>query len=263
MQTYWVYRATREIIAGAIQTLNLNIMFLSNGRKPEHIEKLHTDKEGIVIYLCIVLYLSPTLFLWQYHCLFYGWSTVANCPFDPVCFSGGAKGDAYHRWPHCPCPEHHRAHSILLRESGRHTNMQTTVWICEYDRHDSQKSFSFCRPVIKTLVPQMMEAHLSRDKAIKSCIAQTSEVVGQLREARAKDNDNLALIRQLRKEQTNVSPLPNTRGLSTTPNCKTWVNQPSHSRVAGRLWKTFLVCGSVRINQKTHSHITLLLCQIM
>lgn len=58
----------------------------------------------------------------------------------------------------------------------------------------------------------MMEAHLSRDKAIKSCIAQTSEVVGRLREERAKDSDNLALIKQLRKEQTNVSLVSNTRG---------------------------------------------------
>lgn len=53
----------------------------------------------------------------------------------------------------------------------------------------------------------MMEAHLSRDKAIKACIAQTSEVVGQLREQRAKDNENMALIKQLRKEQTKVSPV--------------------------------------------------------
>lgn len=65
----------------------------------------------------------------------------------------------------------------------------------------------------------MMEAHLSRDKAIKSCIAQTSEVVGHLREERAKDSENLALIKQLRKEQTKVSPVSNTRGLQTPPSC--------------------------------------------
>uniref|UniRef100_A0A4W6DL68 Protein MIX23 n=1 Tax=Lates calcarifer TaxID=8187 RepID=A0A4W6DL68_LATCA len=58
-------------------------------------------------------------------------------------------------------------------------------------------SFSMCPP-------QMMEAHLSRDKAIKACIAQTSEVVGQLREERAKDSNNLAIIKQLRKEQTKL-----------------------------------------------------------
>uniref|UniRef100_A0A668RKY0 Protein MIX23 n=1 Tax=Oreochromis aureus TaxID=47969 RepID=A0A668RKY0_OREAU len=56
----------------------------------------------------------------------------------------------------------------------------------------------------KQLYESMMEAHLSRDKAIKACIAQTSEVVGQLREQRAKDNENMALIKQLRKEQTKL-----------------------------------------------------------
>ncbi|XP_034025359.1 coiled-coil domain-containing protein 58 [Thalassophryne amazonica] len=56
----------------------------------------------------------------------------------------------------------------------------------------------------KELYESMMEAHQRRDKAIKSCIAQTSEVVGQLREERAKDNDNLELIKQLRKEQTKL-----------------------------------------------------------
>ncbi|XP_029002840.1 protein MIX23 isoform X4 [Betta splendens] len=56
----------------------------------------------------------------------------------------------------------------------------------------------------KQLYESMLEAHLSRDKAIKSCIAQTSEVVGQLREQRAKDSENMAVIKQLRKEQTKL-----------------------------------------------------------
>ncbi|XP_034562941.1 coiled-coil domain-containing protein 58 [Notolabrus celidotus] len=56
----------------------------------------------------------------------------------------------------------------------------------------------------KQLYETMMEAHLSRDKAIKSCIAQASAEVGQLREERAKDSDNMALIKQLRKEQTKL-----------------------------------------------------------
>ncbi|XP_075994219.1 protein MIX23 [Genypterus blacodes] len=56
----------------------------------------------------------------------------------------------------------------------------------------------------KQLYESMMEAHLSRDKAIKACIAQTSSAVGCLREERAKDGDNLALIKQLRKQQTNL-----------------------------------------------------------
>ncbi|XP_068588478.1 protein MIX23 isoform X1 [Cebidichthys violaceus] len=56
----------------------------------------------------------------------------------------------------------------------------------------------------KQLYESMMDAHLTRDKAIKSCIAQTSEEVGQLREQRAKDSENLALIKLLRKEQTKL-----------------------------------------------------------
>lgn len=54
---------------------------------------------------------------------------------------------------------------------------------------------------------QLIEAHTSRGKAIKGCIAETSAVVGRLREERVKDSDNLSLIKQLRKEQTKVVPL--------------------------------------------------------
>ncbi|XP_016296732.1 coiled-coil domain-containing protein 58-like [Sinocyclocheilus anshuiensis] len=56
----------------------------------------------------------------------------------------------------------------------------------------------------KELYESLMEAHLSRDRAIKSCITETSAVVGQLREERAKDSDNLSIIKQLRKEQTKL-----------------------------------------------------------
>lgn len=56
-------------------------------------------------------------------------------------------------------------------------------------------------------VLQLMEAHLSRDKAIKACITETSAVVGQLREKRAQNSDNMSIVKQLRKEQTKVKPL--------------------------------------------------------
>lgn len=62
----------------------------------------------------------------------------------------------------------------------------------------------------------MMEAHLSRDKAIKACIAQTSKLVGHLREERTKDEANLAVLRLLRKEQTKVIPHTVTRGCHRT-----------------------------------------------
>ncbi|MEQ2266081.1 Protein mix23 [Xenotaenia resolanae] len=57
----------------------------------------------------------------------------------------------------------------------------------------------------KELYESLMKAHLSRDKAIKACIAQKSDVVAKLREERGNDSENLKLIKQLRKEQTNVS----------------------------------------------------------
>ncbi|KAJ8413169.1 hypothetical protein AAFF_G00091650 [Aldrovandia affinis] len=56
----------------------------------------------------------------------------------------------------------------------------------------------------KELYESLMEAHRSRERAIKTCIAQTSGMVGQLRQERARDTDNLALIKQLRKEQTKL-----------------------------------------------------------
>ncbi|KAA0704746.1 Coiled-coil domain-containing protein 58 [Triplophysa tibetana] len=56
----------------------------------------------------------------------------------------------------------------------------------------------------KKLYESLMEAHLSRDKAIKTCITETSAVVGQLREERAKNSDNMSIVKQLRKEQTKL-----------------------------------------------------------
>lgn len=54
---------------------------------------------------------------------------VSICP--TVCFSGGVEGDAHHRRPHRPRSEHHRAHRLLLWQSGCHTNMQATLWVSE------------------------------------------------------------------------------------------------------------------------------------
>ncbi|CAL8312483.1 unnamed protein product [Merluccius merluccius] len=86
------------------------------------------------------------------------------------------------------------------------------------------------------LYQSMMEAHLSRDKAIKACIAQTSEVVGHLREERTKDADNLAVLKQLRKEQTklklmqselNVEEVINDRSLKVfNERCRTHYTPP-------------------------------------
>ncbi|XP_029424115.1 coiled-coil domain-containing protein 58 isoform X2 [Nannospalax galili] len=54
----------------------------------------------------------------------------------------------------------------------------------------------------KQLYESLMAAHVSRDRVIKNCIAQTSAVVKSLREEREKNVDDLTLLKQLRKEQT-------------------------------------------------------------
>lgn len=50
-----------------------------------------------------------------------------------------------------------------------------------------------------------MDAHTSRERIIKNCIAHTSSVVKTLREEREKAQEDVALLKQLRKEQTKVS----------------------------------------------------------
>ncbi|XP_042811882.1 protein MIX23 isoform X1 [Panthera tigris] len=57
---------------------------------------------------------------------------------------------------------------------------------------------------IAAVAPKLMEAHASRDRVIKNCIAQTSAVVKHLREEREKNLDDLTLLKQLRKEQTKI-----------------------------------------------------------
>lgn len=56
----------------------------------------------------------------------------------------------------------------------------------------------------KELYESLVEAHGCREKAIKMCIAQASDVVNVLSQQRARDLDNLSLIKQLRKEQTKL-----------------------------------------------------------
>ncbi|XP_070439878.1 protein MIX23 isoform X2 [Equus przewalskii] len=60
----------------------------------------------------------------------------------------------------------------------------------------------------KQLYESLMEAHASRDRVIKNCIAQTSAVVKHLREEREKNLDDLTLLKQLRKEQTKLKWIP-------------------------------------------------------
>ncbi|XP_048359792.1 protein MIX23 [Sphaerodactylus townsendi] len=57
----------------------------------------------------------------------------------------------------------------------------------------------------KELHQSLTEAHASRERLIKNCIAQTSSVVKTLQEERKASLEDLALLKKLRKEQTKVS----------------------------------------------------------
>ena len=50
----------------------------------------------------------------------------------------------------------------------------------------------------------MLQAHQSREKAIKKCVAEVSTTVDKLREQKEKDSDNLSLNTSLRQEQYKV-----------------------------------------------------------
>ncbi|XP_072116416.1 protein MIX23 isoform X3 [Mobula birostris] len=76
----------------------------------------------------------------------------------------------------------------------------------------------------KELYHSLKEAHASREKAIKTCINQSSSMVNKLREERNKDKDNLTLIKRLRKEQTN----PSCRYLKRNP---IWEIEACHERL--------------------------------
>uniref|UniRef100_A0A9L0IE53 Protein MIX23 n=1 Tax=Equus asinus TaxID=9793 RepID=A0A9L0IE53_EQUAS len=69
---------------------------------------------------------------------------------------------------------------------------------------------------------QLMEAHASRDRVIKNCIAQTSAVVKHLREEREKNLDDLTLLKQLRKEQTKLKWMQSELNVEEVVNDRSW-----------------------------------------
>ncbi|XDA90540.1 hypothetical protein R6Z07F_020139 [Ovis aries] len=74
----------------------------------------------------------------------------------------------------------------------------------------------------KQLYESLMEAHASRDRVIKNCIAQTSSVVKQLREERENNLDDLTLLKQLRKEQTNLKWMQSELNVEEVVNDRSW-----------------------------------------
>uniref|UniRef100_A0A8B9BDG7 Protein MIX23 n=2 Tax=Anser TaxID=8842 RepID=A0A8B9BDG7_9AVES len=74
----------------------------------------------------------------------------------------------------------------------------------------------------KELYQSLMEAHTSREKIIKNCIAQTSSVVKTLREEREKAQDDVALLKQLRKEQTKLKLMQSELNVEEVVNDRSW-----------------------------------------
>ena len=67
----------------------------------------------------------------------------------------------------------------------------------------------------------MLQAHQSREKAIKKCVAEVSSTVDKLREQKEKDSDNLSLNTSLRQEQYKVC-LHISRFASQNDLCLNW-----------------------------------------
>ncbi|XP_069744545.1 protein MIX23 isoform X2 [Narcine bancroftii] len=74
----------------------------------------------------------------------------------------------------------------------------------------------------KELYQSLKEAHAGREKAIKTCISQSSSMVNKFREERNKDKDNLTLIKQLRKEQTNLKLMQSELNVEEVINDRSW-----------------------------------------
>nr|XP_006124241.1 coiled-coil domain-containing protein 58 [Pelodiscus sinensis] len=74
-----------------------------------------------------------------------------------------------------------------------------------------------------------MEAHASREKIIKSCIAQTSNVVKTLREEREKAQDDIVLLKHLRQEQTKLKLMQSELNVEEVVNDRSWkIKNPSN-----------------------------------
>uniref|UniRef100_A0A663LTC4 Protein MIX23 n=1 Tax=Athene cunicularia TaxID=194338 RepID=A0A663LTC4_ATHCN len=81
---------------------------------------------------------------------------------------------------------------------------------------------SGCLGVDNVASPTLMDAHTSRERIIKNCIAQTSSVVKTLREEREKAQDDVALLKQLRKEQTKLKLMQSELNVEEVVNDRSW-----------------------------------------
>ncbi|NXR31777.1 CCD58 protein, partial [Zosterops hypoxanthus] len=74
----------------------------------------------------------------------------------------------------------------------------------------------------KELYESLMNAHTSRERIIKNCISQTSAVVKTLKEEREKADEDAALLKQLRKEQTKLKLMQSELNVEEVVNDRSW-----------------------------------------
>ncbi|NWY46471.1 CCD58 protein, partial [Sylvia atricapilla] len=74
----------------------------------------------------------------------------------------------------------------------------------------------------KELYESLMDAHTSRERIIKNCISQTSAVVKALKEEREKADEDAALLKQLRKEQTKLKLMQSELNVEEVVNDRSW-----------------------------------------
>ncbi|XP_073166898.1 protein MIX23 isoform X4 [Lepidochelys kempii] len=92
----------------------------------------------------------------------------------------------------------------------------------------------------KELYQSLMEAHASREKIIKSCIAQTSNVVKTLREKREKAQDDIALLKQLRQEQTKLKLMQSELNVEEVVNDRSWKVKPQLEERENKTYPVFV-----------------------
>ncbi|XP_060619351.1 protein MIX23 isoform X1 [Anolis sagrei] len=101
------------------------------------------------------------------------------------------------------------------------------------------------RQTCKELHQSLSEAHESRDRIIKSCIAQTSNVVKTLQEERKKSLEDITLLKRLRKEQTKLKLMQSELNVEEVVNDRSW-----------KVWRYLMNAAELIINHRRVNDIS-------
>ncbi|XP_033029376.1 coiled-coil domain-containing protein 58 isoform X2 [Lacerta agilis] len=74
----------------------------------------------------------------------------------------------------------------------------------------------------KELHQSLAQVHESRERIIKTCIAQASSVVESLQQERRKSLEDMALLKRLRKEQTKLRLMQSELNVEEVVNDRSW-----------------------------------------